>query len=180
MIKICTDTRNQLLAFRWLYNTASISKIIKTSNGKVTTMTFDGRKRTIVKQGSINARRQVAAETKFCTVTPNICGRSVQNLFHTTLLVPRSMMCLPDFWIFKHPFVPIVPVWTKWGKLLNQWFPKWAQRIPKISDQFPGDPWTYICNGYFEVCLLLIKRTIFVKNNRGTSLIAHVFISNYS
>jgi hypothetical protein len=36
MIKIFTDTRNQFLAFRWFYDIDSNSKIIITTNVKVT------------------------------------------------------------------------------------------------------------------------------------------------
>jgi len=61
------------------------------------TMIFNSWKRTIVKQGSTNARRQVAVATKFFTATPNICGPSVQNLFHIILLVLRIFMWFSDF-----------------------------------------------------------------------------------
>jgi len=36
MIKTCTYTKNQYLAFRGFYNIASVSKIIIITNGKVT------------------------------------------------------------------------------------------------------------------------------------------------
>jgi len=36
--------------------------------------------------------------TRFCVVAPNICGSSVWNLLHITVLVPRILSWLPDFW----------------------------------------------------------------------------------
>jgi hypothetical protein len=98
MIKICTDTRNQCLGlddFTALPQLAILQKHL-TRKWQLK-MTFDGWKRTIVKQGSTNAMRQIAAETKFCKVTPNISGPSVQNLFRTTLLGPRTLIWLPDY-----------------------------------------------------------------------------------
>jgi hypothetical protein len=40
---------------------------------------------------------QVAQATKFCTVTTNICGSSLWNLLHVTLLVPRILEVAPRF-----------------------------------------------------------------------------------
>ena len=51
-----------------------------------------------------------------------------------------------------------------------------ASRIPRIGDQFPGDPWMHFCNGYFEVCLFYIIKWIMLWWNRGTSLIGDRFI----
>jgi len=39
-------------------------------------------------QGCTNHMNQVAMVTKFCAMSPNICGSSVWNLFDVTLLVP--------------------------------------------------------------------------------------------
>ena len=37
--------------------------------------------------------------TKLCTVAlPNICGFSVSNLLHVTILAPRVLRGLLDFW----------------------------------------------------------------------------------
>ena len=35
-----------------------------------------------------NSGRQVAWAAEFCTVTPNVCGSSLLNLFYATLLTP--------------------------------------------------------------------------------------------
>jgi hypothetical protein len=43
-------------------------------------------------QRHTNSRHQVAQVTKFCTVTPDICGSSVWNLFHVTFLVPSIVI----------------------------------------------------------------------------------------
>jgi len=40
--------------------------------------------------------------TKFCTVTPNICGPSVWNLIHFTL-VAQKLSFLLDFWKIRAP-----------------------------------------------------------------------------
>jgi hypothetical protein len=37
------------------------------------------------------------AATKFCTVVPNICGFLARSFFHVTLLEPRILRWLPDF-----------------------------------------------------------------------------------
>jgi hypothetical protein len=42
-------------------------------------------------------RGQVAAETKFCMLVPNICGCSVWTSLHVTLLAPRILRWLLDF-----------------------------------------------------------------------------------
>ena len=36
--------------------------------------------------------------TKFCTVAPNICTVSVQNLLHVTLLAPEILKVALGFW----------------------------------------------------------------------------------
>jgi len=48
--------------------------------------------------GYTDIRCLVAAATKFCTVAPNICGPSFWNMLHVTLLVPRILRWLLDFW----------------------------------------------------------------------------------
>jgi hypothetical protein len=49
-------------------------------------------------QTCANPGLQVARATKFCAVTPNICGPSVWNLLHVTLLATRILKWLVDFW----------------------------------------------------------------------------------
>jgi hypothetical protein len=51
----------------------------------------------VLNQGRTNPGRQVAVATKFCTVIPSICGSSVWNFFHVTLLAPRILTWLFDF-----------------------------------------------------------------------------------
>jgi hypothetical protein len=51
----------------------------------------------IVSQVRTNTGSQVAVATKFCTVTRNICGRSVWNLLRVTLLAPRILRFLVNF-----------------------------------------------------------------------------------
>jgi len=54
--------------------------------------------------------------TKFCTFAPNIRGSSVWNLLRVTLLEPRILWWLPDFWktcdnlscIFRSCFLPFL------------------------------------------------------------------------
>jgi hypothetical protein len=48
--------------------------------------------------GYTDMRCLVAAATKFCTDAPNICGPSFCNMLHVTLLVPRILRWLLDFW----------------------------------------------------------------------------------
>jgi len=42
-------------------------------------------------QACANPGLQVARASKFCTVTPNICGPSVWNLRHVTFLATRIL-----------------------------------------------------------------------------------------
>jgi hypothetical protein len=42
--------------------------------------------------------------TKYCTVVPNICGSSVRNLLHVTLLVPRILNLLLGYWKIYAPW----------------------------------------------------------------------------
>jgi len=44
------------------------------------------------------AGRQVASATLFCTLIPTVCGLSVRNLFHVTLLTRRILKWSLDFW----------------------------------------------------------------------------------
>ena len=51
-----------------------------------------------LRQGCTNTGHQVAVATKFYTVVPHICGSSVWNLLHVTLLTPRSLRGFLNFW----------------------------------------------------------------------------------
>ena len=43
--------------------------------------------------------------TEFCTVAPNVCGSSVRKLLHVTLLMPRILRWLLDFWKISTPLL---------------------------------------------------------------------------
>jgi len=49
-------------------------------------------------QGCINPGHQVAKVIKICTMALNICAFSQWNLLYVTLLVPRILRRLLDFW----------------------------------------------------------------------------------
>jgi len=53
--------------------------------------------RDVLHKGWTIAGRQVAPATELCSVVSNICGPSVWNLLHVTLLVPRILMWLQYF-----------------------------------------------------------------------------------
>ena len=61
-------------------------------------------------QGCANPGLQVARVTKFCTVAPSICGCSVWNLLHVTLLATRILKWLLDFWEVVHPRLSLLAV----------------------------------------------------------------------
>ena len=44
----------------------------------------------------INPGRQVVRATEFCAMVPKICGSSVCNVHHITLLAPRILSWLQD------------------------------------------------------------------------------------
>ena len=48
-------------------------------------------------QGCAIHKRQVARANKLCMVAPNICGSSVCNLLHVTVLARRILRWLLDF-----------------------------------------------------------------------------------
>jgi hypothetical protein len=52
----------------------------------------------VVAQWRINPRIQVVASTNFLTLVTRICGASVWNFLHVTILAPRISRWLPDFW----------------------------------------------------------------------------------
>jgi hypothetical protein len=54
-------------------------------------------------QGYTNPGHQIAQETQFCVVTPNICGSSVWNFLYITLLAPRILMWLQGLWEINEP-----------------------------------------------------------------------------
>jgi len=51
-----------------------------------------------VNQGCTSSGCQVTRTTKFCAVLPNICGPSIWNLPHITLLAPRILLKLLEGW----------------------------------------------------------------------------------
>ena len=48
-------------------------------------------------QGCTNPGRQVSVTITFCTVMPKICGSSVWNLLHVTILAPRILRWVQEF-----------------------------------------------------------------------------------
>jgi hypothetical protein len=40
----------------------------------------------------------ISQVTKFCKVAPNVCGSAVSTSCHVTLLMPRILMLVMDFW----------------------------------------------------------------------------------
>jgi len=48
---------------------------------------------------------QANVVTGFCMMAPNICGFPVRNLLHGTLLAPRILRWLLDFWKICAPVV---------------------------------------------------------------------------
>jgi len=59
------------------------------------------------RQGCTNPRRQVSRATKFCSETLNICGPSVWDLLHDTILAPKILRRILNFWKI---FVPLYKV----------------------------------------------------------------------
>jgi hypothetical protein len=57
------------------------------------------------KQGYTNSERQVAWAKKFYKVVPNICGSSAWNLLYFTLLAPKILRWLLDFWKLCAPLI---------------------------------------------------------------------------
>jgi len=51
-----------------------------------------------MQQGCTQSGCQVVQAVQICTVTQNIAGSSVWNLFHVSLLAPRVSRFLLDFW----------------------------------------------------------------------------------
>jgi len=49
-------------------------------------------------QGYTNPGHQIAQETQFCVVAPNICGSSVWHFLYITLLTPRILMWFQGLW----------------------------------------------------------------------------------
>ena len=57
-------------------------------------------------QGCTNPRHQVTKVIKLCTMEVTICASSQWNLLHVTLLVPRILRWLLDFWKICIPLAP--------------------------------------------------------------------------
>ena len=67
---------------------------------------------------------------KFCTVAPNVCGASLWNLLCITILAPRILRCLLDFWKICAPLLYV------FGKLLvhgsahgTRWMMDWVKEM---------------------------------------------------
>ena len=56
-------------------------------------------------QGCTNPGRQVSRTTKYCVVAPNICGCSLRNLLHVSLLAPIIFRWILDFLKICAPLV---------------------------------------------------------------------------
>lgn len=48
-------------------------------------------------QGCTNSGCHITLVIKFCTMVPNICGSSMRNLLHVTILAPKILRWLLDF-----------------------------------------------------------------------------------
>jgi len=57
------------------------------------------------RRGCTHPTSQIAQVTKFCMVAHNICGTSVWNLFHVTLLAPRILKWILNFWKICGPLL---------------------------------------------------------------------------
>jgi len=58
-------------------------------------------------EGCTNSGRGITQRTKFCMVTPNICGFPILNFLHVTLLAPRFFRLLLDFLLISEPLMKI-------------------------------------------------------------------------
>lgn len=59
--------------------------------------------RVIVKQKCTDSGHQIARATNIFTLPPDICGLSAWNLLRITLLMPRILRCLLDYWKIYGP-----------------------------------------------------------------------------
>ena len=104
---------------------------------------------TITMSGSHKSRRQVSRATKFCTEAPNICGRSVWDLFHDTILAPKILRWLLNFCkifvpLYKAEFiiarrstvVLIVFYLFVWGTAIAQWL-RYCATNRKVAGSIP-------------------------------------------
>ena len=57
----------------------------------------------LIQHGCTNPGDHVTRATKFCTMAPNICGSSIRNLLHVTLVTLRILRQPPDFWKVCEP-----------------------------------------------------------------------------
>ena len=82
--------------------------------------------------GCTNPGRQVARTTIYFVVPPNICGSSVWNLLHVTLLEPRILKWLLDFfWGGGGGIFSSQMLLRTWILILQ--FCKGAQTLPTLS-----------------------------------------------
>jgi len=51
-----------------------------------------------IQKGCINPRHQVSWVTKFCEGATNVCGSSPWNMLNVSLLAPKILKWLLDFW----------------------------------------------------------------------------------
>ena len=62
-------------------------------------------------QGCTNPERQVGQTTEFGTAGSDICGSSIRNGLHVSLLAPRILRWIPHFWKTYEPLF----LWWHWG-----------------------------------------------------------------
>jgi len=80
--------------------------------------------------------RQVAMAVKFCTVAADICGDSMWNLLHVTLLASRILRWLPDVWrilciptLLLDIFFRNVQNMWRWNIIASTVKRPWAQQL---------------------------------------------------
>jgi len=61
--------------------------------------------RLIVKQECTDSVHQIVRATNAFTLPPDICGLSAWNLLRMTLLMPRILRCLLDYWKICGPLL---------------------------------------------------------------------------
>jgi hypothetical protein len=59
--------------------------------------------RIIVKQECTDSGHQIVRATNVFTLPPDICGLSAWNLLRITLMLPRIIRCLVDYWTICGP-----------------------------------------------------------------------------
>ena len=76
----------------------------------------------VLKQGCTNPGRQVAVATKLRTVARNVCGSSLWNLLHLTLLAPSgefAHLCVNKFAVHSQNYTPSVKK-TLWARQVSE------------------------------------------------------------